>query len=90
VSLASYPSRSRGVPLEISVSDGLWNGTVHVDPSLNVPDQSNLEASPTRVMRDVLGGVVHLGRWLVGGITHSCAGRWRRRKTTPGQTWRTG
>jgi len=34
---------------------------LHIDPSLDVPDQSNLEASPTRVMRAVLGGAVHLG-----------------------------
>ncbi len=34
---------------------------LYIDPSLDVPDQSNLEASPTRVMRDVLGGAVHLG-----------------------------
>lgn len=33
----------------------------YVDPSLDVPDQSNLEATPVRVMRDVLGAAVHLG-----------------------------
>lgn len=33
----------------------------YVDPSLDVPDQSNLEAVPTRVIRTVLGAVVYLG-----------------------------
>jgi len=28
---------------------------IHIDPSLDVPDQSNLEAHPARVIRDVLG-----------------------------------
>jgi hypothetical protein len=34
---------------------------LYIDPSLDVPDQSNLEASPTRVMQDVLGVVATLG-----------------------------
>lgn len=33
----------------------------YVDPSLDVPDQSNLEANPVRVIQAVLGGTVHLG-----------------------------
>jgi hypothetical protein len=33
----------------------------HVDPSLDVPDQSNLEANPVRVIREILGATVHLG-----------------------------
>lgn len=34
---------------------------LYIDPSLDTPDQFKLDASPTRVMRDILGGAIHLG-----------------------------